>query len=137
MDPQAYDRWLEITFFHFCQDIIAKNNEIMDMMDLIDGLASIGKYNGTLLKQTVQELFSTYRIRPTQEEFTLLCLKAGFSIRKTQKLTRTGTDHLYDLIEQEKRDPRVFYPKLNSNQLLQIQKFFDTIEYIKKAGLQQ
>ena len=135
MNPQTYDRWLEITFYYFSLDIVNINNNLLDLMDLIDALAPIGKYEAEPLKQTAQEVLITYTIHPTREELALLCHSAKVPITRIKQYLKIGNQKLYNLIEEDKTDPRLFFPRLNATQLLLIKKFMDTITTIRKAGI--
>lgn len=135
MNPQTYDRWLEVSFFYFCQDIINTAGGLMDLMDLIEALAPIGKYDSVLVKQLVQDVLASYRVRPSREELALLCHKAEVPNLRIRELLKMGNHKLYKIIEEDKEDPRVFYPRLTADQLKLIHQFMKTLERIRKAGL--
>lgn len=135
MDPQTYDRWLEVSFYYFCQDILSVNNDIMDIMGIVEALAPMGKYEAETLKSIVQDVLMTYRIRPTREEFALLCIKNGVTFKELNSYLRISNRTLYQLIADNEADPRVFYPRLDVHKLALIKKFLDTIKILRKAGI--
>lgn len=135
MDPQAYDRWLEVSFYYFCQDILKTNNEIMDVMDLVEALAPLGKYEVEPVKNIVQEVMIMYHLLPTREELALLLYHNGIQMRKIKRYTKMGLEKLYKIIEEDKNDPRAFYPRLDSAKLALINKFMETVSRVRKAGL--
>lgn len=135
MDPQAYDRWLEVSFYYFCQDILKTNNDLMDVMELVEALAPLGKYEAEPVKRIVQEVMIMYHLLPTREEFALLLYHNGIQIRQIKQYTKMGINKLYKMIEDDKTDPRVFFPRLDGSKLALIKKFMDTIERVRKAGL--
>lgn len=135
MDPQTYDRWLEVSFYYFCSDILKKTGNLLDIMDLVEALAPIGKYDIIQVKQLVQEVIASYRIRPTREELALLCYKNKIKVRNTKRYLAMGNKKLYQIVAADKEDPREFYPRLNSKQHQIIRQFMKTIDYIREAGL--
>lgn len=135
MDPQTYDRWLEVSFYYFCQDILEINNDLMDVMDLVESLAPIGKYEVEPIKGIIQEVLVTYRLRPTREELALLLYKNKTPVQEIKEHLKIGNQKLYKLVEADRKDPRVFYPRLSVHNLAIIKKFLDTIEKIRKAGI--
>jgi len=134
-DPQTYDRWLEISFYYFCKDMLTKTGSLLDLLDMVEAFAPIGKYDSLLVKQLMQETVSSYRLQPSKEELILLCMKYGVPVRKLRDMVRVGNNTIYKLIEEDKEDPRVFFPRLNTDQLKLIHQFMTALEIIRKAGL--
>lgn len=136
MDQLTYDRWLEISFYYFCTDILKVNNDIMDVMSLVEALAPIAQYDIIPAKALVQEILVTYQLRPNHEEIALLMNKRGFTVREIKKTISIGSDRLSCLIADDKINPRMFYPRLSSKKLEIIKKFLATIDIIGKAGFE-
>lgn len=135
MHQQAYNRWLEISFFYFCQDILNLNNNIMDVMDFVEAMAVIGKYDIEPIKAAVQEVVMTHTMRPTREEFAILCYRNKVPIHKIKTYLKIGNSTLYNLIDEDKKNPRVFYCRLTEKQLTLIKKFLDTVTIFRKVGI--
>lgn len=134
MDPQIYDRWLEVKFYYFCQDLMAHNGSTTDVMAIIEALAAVGKYEAEPVKSVAQEILTTYRIRPTREELILLCYKNSVPVRTIVKELQVSNLTLYNLIADDKEDPRAFYPRLDVHKLALIKKFFDALDVLRKVG---
>lgn len=134
MDQLAYDRWLEISFYYFCTDILRINNDIMDAMALVEALAPIANYDIIPAKALVQEILVTYQLRPNQEEIALLMHKRGFTFREIKQTIKMGSDKITYLIADDKINPRMFYPRLSSKKLEIMKKILATIDIIGKAG---
>lgn len=134
MDQLAYDRWLEISFYYFCTDILKVHNDIMDVMALVEALAPIAQYDIIPAKSLVQEVLVTYQLRPNQEEIALLMYKRGFTFREIKKTIGMGTDKITYLVNEDKHNPRMFYPRLSVKKLEIIKKLLTAVDIIGKAG---
>ena len=79
MDPQTYDRWLEVSFYYFCQDILNVNNDIMDI------ICGINKEGTTVL-------LVTHDIKVALRSERILFLKDG-SIAGEYHLGKYGNEY--------------------------------------------
>jgi hypothetical protein len=136
MDPEVYERWIEIKFLQICKDILNYNNDILDVMDIIDALSKFGHYNPEPIKNLTSEVLSSYRIRPTKEEIILICRRFNVPVKYIKEITGAHNRTLYSLIEQDNQDPRAFYPRLDTAQISLLKQFVDTFEAFRKAGIQ-
>lgn len=135
MEDLTFQRWIEVQFYYICVDITGLNNNPMDLMDLIDNLTILGSYTPELIKTLAQELLCTVTSRPTKEEVCLLSYKYGILVKDIK--TRTGIHNrtLYNMISEEEQNPRTFYPRFNSAQITQIEKFVNDFNKLKRVGL--
>lgn len=135
MDNLAQDRWTEIQFYYITADLLQLRNNMMDVMDIIDNFAMIGKYSPEPIKTIAQEVLSSIRYRPTREEFVLICHKFDVPVKEIK--TRCGIHNrtLYELLAEDKENPRMFYPRLRPEQTEQIKAFVNTFNKIKGVGL--
>lgn len=135
MDPEIFERWIEIQFLQICRDILKYNNDILDIMDIIDALSKFGRYNPEPLKNLTQEVLSSYRIRPTKEELIIICRRFNVPIKEIKEITGAHNRTLYSVIDQDKNDPRAFYPRLDTAQISILKQFVDTFIALRKAGI--
>jgi hypothetical protein len=130
-------RWTEIQFYYICSDTLKIRNNIMDVMEMIDHLAIIGNYSPEQIKPLAQEVIASHRYRPSKEELVLLCHMHGVPINhiknRLQMLNRT----LYNIIADNEKDPRMFYPRFRPEQGELITKFIDAFNIFRKVGLHE
>lgn len=132
---RTYERWLEVDFYYFCTDLLKVRNNMMDVMEVIEALAPLGKYEITPAKQVTQVVLTSFRLRPTKEEFVLLCYRNKIPTRQICKYLSMSNTTLYEMINADKKDPRIFSPKLNQKQLEIILKIKNTVNMLREAGL--
>jgi len=135
MDTSTEYRWIELQFYYICADLLKINNNLMDIMDVIDSLAVIGHYAPEHIKNLAQEAISSIRLRPSKEEFVLLCHLFHVPIQYIKDKTQLHNRTLYQILADDKSNPRTFYPRFQPNQILMIKKFVDCFNIIRKAGL--
>lgn len=135
MEKQAYNRWVEVSFYYFCFDIINNKSNIQDIFTTIEGLAHLGNYDIIPLQALTQRILSTYAIQPTREELVLLCHKANMPVKDIMKLLRISNRSVYNIVEDDKTNPRAFFPRLSPEETLLVDKFMTCVQKIKKAGL--
>ena len=135
MDSMTHDRWLEVSFYFFCYDILEEHNDIMDLMCIIEALAPIGKYEVEPLKALTQQILITYNLHPTREELAILMFAHGSRVEDIRRVTKLGKDKVYQLYHDNKMNPRMFIPRLTETQRALIEKFTDAMIFIRKAGI--
>lgn len=136
MEQQTIDRWIEVQFLMICKDIVKINGDIINLMDIIDGIASLGKFSPEPVKHLAQELLTTYYVQPTKEEISLLCKHFDIPIAETKRITNYCNKTLYRKIKADEEDPRVFYPRLPKNKLQYLKPFVETFIKLRKVGIQ-
>lgn len=136
MDQQLQDRWTEVQFLTICKDVIKINGDTMDLMDLIDAVATLGKFSAEPVKQLAQELLTTFYIQPTQEETSLLCKKFDIPIYEIKRVTNFCNKTLYKRFQADEEDPRPFYPRLPKHKIQYLRPFVETFIKLRKVGIQ-
>lgn len=135
MDHLEEKRWLEVQFYYICSDILALRNNIMDVMEMIDNLAIFGGYIPDQVKPIAQEVLSSIRVRPSREEFCILCRKFKVQINKIKQRARIHNRTLYQIFEEHEKNPRIFYPRLQPEQLEIVKQFVDSFNKVRGVGL--
>lgn len=135
MDKLTLDRWTEIQFYFICLDVISVRNNIMDLMDFIDNMTLFGRYEPERIKPLAQEILSSLRYRPSKEELCLICHKFKVPVAVIKQKTGIHNRTLYQLLDADEKDPRMFYPRFRQDQTDIIQTFVDTFNNFKKVGL--
>lgn len=135
MDPLIIDRWTELQFYYICSDILTLRNNIMDLMDMIDSLSIFGTYSPEQIKPLAHEVLSSIRYRPSKEEFCLLCHTFNVPIKNIKEKINVHNRTLYQIIEDNKQNPRMFYPRFRKEQLELISKFVNTFNKFRKVGV--
>jgi hypothetical protein len=128
-------RYIELQFYYICVDILNIRNNLMDVMDIIDAFAIFNTYQPEVLKTIAQEVVTSVRYRPSNEEFILLCHKNRVPIKHIKLRTKLANRTLYNLIEADNKDPRLFYPRLPPNKIEIITKFVTIFNNMRKVGL--
>lgn len=134
MDMRTIDRWIEVSFYYFCKDLLAEGKDLFDIIDLVEGFAKFGNYDTLPVRSIIQDTLITYKLQPTKEELVLLMFHNGLSIRYIKTELKVGSDKIYQIIDNDKRNPRVFYPRIHISKLAIIKKFLDAHKLIKGAG---
>ena len=133
-DPLKEKRWTEIKFYFIILDILNIRKNMLDVMDLIDNLAIFGQYSPEQLKPIAQEVISSIRFRPGKEEFITLASEK-MPVTAIKKRANLHNRIYYNIINKEKEDPRMYYPRLNDSKLEVIELFLKAFENIKEVGL--
>jgi hypothetical protein len=134
-DPLKEQRWTELQFYYICLDILTINNDMLDVMDFIDNVRIFGNYAPDLIKPIAQEVLSSLRFRPSREEFIILCQHMKIPIRNIRERSGVHNRQIYQIIEAEQKDPRLFYPRLTAFQLEEVKKFLHGVKQLKGVGL--
>ena len=130
MDEKTKARWIEVKAWYICQELLKNHNNLMELLAIVDGLAAYGEYPAEPTKIVVNEMLTFNRYRPNQEEYILLLYRAGISLSKIKQITKWSGKRLYKLFNDDKTNPRGFYPRLASQQTALLEKFINAIEKI-------
>ena len=135
MDTRIPKRWAEVQFYYIINDILKIRNNIMDVMQNIDYLSGIGKYNPEAVKEYAQEILSSPRVRPIKEETILLCRLNNIPVKIIKQKFKIHFQTLYKLFDKQEKDPMVFFPRFSDVQNEQIQLYINAFNTIKGVGL--
>ena len=133
MDTNLTNRWLEVQMWYFINQVISKHNNIMDLMALTDGLAPFGDFPAELMKLTLQEIINTHYVAPTKEETILLMYRMGVPIKIIKQRWGMSGRTLYKYINDDKENPRVFYPRLTKEQDALIDKYLKALHILQEG----
>lgn len=133
MDTNLKYRWLEVQLYYFIHNVTSKHNSMTDLFTLIEGLAPYGEFPAELMKATLQEVITTHYVAPTREEAILLMYRNGVPTQQIKDKWKLSGKALYKILNTDKADPRVFYPRLTKEQNKNIEKLFDAIHTIYKG----
>lgn len=132
MNANTTARWVEVQTWHLCQKILQKHNNIMELMNIVDCLASYGEYPAEPVKVIINEILTSRRYAPSEEEHILLMYLAKVPVNTIKKLTHKSGKSLYNIINTHINDNRAFYPRLTQEQTIILEKFLDTIKTLKE-----
>ena len=130
MDEKTEARWIEVKAWYICQEILKNHNNLMELLAIVDGLAAYGEYPAESTKIVINEMLTFNRYRPNQEEYILLLYHAGIPLSKIKQITKKSGKRLYKLFNDDKENPRGFYPRLAPQQTALLKKFVNAIEKI-------
>ena len=130
MDENTKARWIEVKAWYICQEILANHNNLMELLAIVDGLSAYGEYPAEPTKIVINELLTYNRYRPNQEEYILLLYHNGVPLSKIKTITKKSGKRLYKLFNDNKENPRGFYPRLVPQQTKLLEKFINAIEKI-------
>jgi len=136
MEPNDFERWVEVQFYYICVDLLSINKDVLDLFDLIDSFAVIGRYDAEALKAVAQEALSTVRFRPSRDEFIAISLKFKVPPRSIKKRIKVHNRTLYSVVDQEKEDPRAFYARTDTETVEHMNRFVTIFNKLKKVGIE-
>ena len=127
-------RWIEIQFYCICTDLLKINNSIVDVLSTVDFIATLGNFSGEQIKILTQELLTTLRYRPDRYEYCTLAHENKVNIKYIKKRLRICNRDLYNILEQDRREPRPVFPKMLNEQHILAEKFINTFKKLQEVG---
>lgn len=134
-DTRIPKRWAEVQFYYIIIDILQLRNNILDVMQNIDYLSGLGKYNAEAVKEYAQEIIASPRTRPTKEEAILLCRTHDVPIKTIRQRFTIHLKTLYNLFNTYSEEQFTFYPRFSEKQNEQIQLYVDAVNKLKGVGI--
>jgi len=131
-DNLTEERWIEVQFYYICSDIYDYSQDLLTTLDFIEALARIGKVDAQSVRAVANNTLCDHRQRPGKEEAALLCYKKGVSTRAICEQCRINNNKLYILVNQDKDDPIMFYPRAKQEHRTLMRAFIDVVEIFKK-----
>ena len=124
-------RWLEIQFYYFCYDLMRIRNNIVDVMNFIDCMKSLGNTHTDYIQLIAQELLTSIRYRPTRKELTILATQFGVPAKRIKARTEYCNRTHYEALKEDIH----IYPRLSLEKDMYIKEIIDIINIIKGAGI--
>ena len=131
MTPEE-GRWYEVLIYNVFTNSLKLQHNFNSIVHIVDALSPIGNYNTEHLKITINELISSIRSRPTNEEYVLLLRKRNIPVRAIHELTGMCNRTIYKIIKDNDTDPKPIYNKLTLQQDELLKKFAETLHKIKE-----
>jgi hypothetical protein len=130
MDTNAKARWVEVKAWYICQEILKNHNDLMELYAIVEGLASFGNYPAEAAKTIINEMLTFTRYKPNTEEYILLLYHADIPLSHIKAITKWSGKRLYKLFNDDKENPRGFYPRFAPPQTEILNKFVESIKNI-------
>jgi hypothetical protein len=135
-------RWLEIEYYFYVWDLITETGDIAYMLQLIEILSFFGTIDKDKLSKLTLDIMTAPRFKPTYEETAVIVwwmknnLPANIS-KATALRKKFGIEWQvqYNIYERDQKNPRVFYPKLNDEQLEEISNFWTSLDHLTRMGI--
>ena len=86
------------------------------------------------MKTIISEILSSVRYKPSRHEFCILAHQMKLNVAVIKRITGIHNRTLYNLLKEEKKESRLFYPRLEPSQIEVIKQFIHTFNKIKGAG---
>ena len=134
-DEHAKQRWLELKFYYFCLDIYEIRENFMDLITCIDALSNIGQFKVQKIRVIAANILKDIAFQPNREEIIILANMNGITYPKINKYTGVARPTYNQLLRDEQKNPRAFYPKLSLEDRKHIQQFMEIVAKVKGAGL--
>lgn len=134
MDKNTKARWTEVKAWYLCQELLKNHNDLMGLYAIIEGLAAFGGYSAEAAKIIINEMLTFNRYRPNQEEYILLLYHADIPLAKIKTITKWSGKRLYKLFNDDKENPRGFYPRFAPPQTEILGKVVNAIEKIGECS---
>ena len=128
-------RWIEIQFYLICADTLSIKNDTSDVFALVEAIAHIGKIDTEKTKMLAQEVLTSTRYRPDRFELIILGNKFNSHKESLKKRIHICNRDYYNTIEENNKNPRMFFPRMLKGQLDIAEKFINTYYKIKGVGL--
>lgn len=128
-------RWIEIQFYQMCIDLFKIRNNIMDVMYFIDFIGEYTGENSDKYKILANEVINSSRIKPTREELIILSHHFKVPIKKLKEKIKVHNKTIYRIINEDKTNPRYFYPRLSNEQLKICSEFIEAVNKFKNIGI--
>ena len=128
-------RFLELTFWLFCKDFTDKTGDIQTLYQFIDIIKHFTSFSSITVQRLAYQTLMEQQYKPDKEELVTLLKEMNYAVRAIKSYAKIGTDKLYELLENNKRDPRGYYPKHSTEEHIQMQKFLEAIKIFKKLGV--
>lgn len=131
LTPLEQQRYREIEFYLFIENLLEKYNRSAIIYSIVESLAELFSCNVTILKTLIQSINNvSSTIIPDRAELGIMLYKKGVPVRKIRDIINMHPQTLYRHIEQYKKDPIEFLPKLDVEVREQIIQFLDRINEI-------
>lgn len=134
MDANTKSRWTEVKAWYICQELLKNHNDLMELYAIVEGLAAFGGYPAEAAKLVINEMLTFNRYRPNQEEYILLLYHANIPLAKIKAITKWSGKRLYKLFNDNKENPRGFYPRFAPPQIEILEKFIIAIDKIGECS---
>jgi len=125
-------RWLEVQFYYLCQTILGETKELQSVINFVEGMSFLSNYKIEQIKQLAVQSLTDPALQPSRKEYALLAHQNNIPVRKILKRLRLHISTFYTWIEENKKDPTKFYPRLSQESHDIIESLFKTIDFIKE-----
>ncbi len=107
----------------------------MDLITCIDALSNIGQFKVQKIRVIAANILKDIAFQPNREEIIILANMNGITYPKINKYTGVARPTYNQLLRDEQKNPRAFYPKLSLEDRKHIQQFMEIVAKVKGAGL--
>lgn len=129
------NRWIEIQFYFICQDLYSINNEFFDLVDYIQFINNLCKFDINIVTEAAQRVLTFPSHRPTREEIIILGALAGMKMIDIKKYAPIHNRDYYRIIENARKNPPYFYTRLGPEEIEEVKKFVEFHYKIKEVGI--
>lgn len=135
MDNQFELRFMELQLYLVCKDILTLHNSLPDVLNYIEFLQTYDKtLNIEVAKLIVQEMLTSLRFRPSDEEVWLAYYIAKYPISTIREKFKIHNRQLYTIVSKHKESPLYLYARLRPDQHAVIEQCLKVVKIIRKAG---
>lgn len=134
MRSETENRWAEIRFFYFCQDIFDMRKNMLDVIYSIEAVSQIGNLRVTELKRIAGLFMGDPYYIPRREEVIFIANRMGYTLKQISEITGTTRQAVKQFID---RNQDGFYATNKCDALADeiIIEFLDLLDKFKKAGI--
>ena len=132
MHKQAKQRWYEIQFYLFCNQITNEfNKDLRVVQKIIDGLELYGNYNADYVKKACVQILSDMRYKPSKKEIIILAHFSEDALAPIIKTIGSRNKTAYKYIHEYKENPIFIMPRLEKDTLTEVISFMETYKKLK------
>lgn len=128
-------RWIEIQFYYICQDLLALNQNILDVLDFIQYSDNITPFNANIVSECAQRILTQPIFRPTREEIIVLGAQAKVKMIDIKRRIGINNRDYYLIFDTAMQDPPYFYPRFTHAELDEINIFVKFANKFKEVGI--
>jgi hypothetical protein len=128
-------RWIEIRFFYFCYDVYQLNHDMIDVINTIELMNSLGDFDLKLVKKASGKVLGMQSNLPTKEEIICLAVKNGIKQRALCKTLEMKPSTVSVIANTKSEIYEYCPPRLDIDEDTNILKFLDIWENFQKVGL--
>jgi hypothetical protein len=132
-------RWTEVQFYYIIYDVWKFHHNFKDILAFVKCVKIFGdEFNESRICSLAQAALLNQYLKINRDEFIVLCWMHRIPLKAVRKYDKKIYSQTYNrLVKQYKTNPAdfYFYPRNKEEDIIEIQKFINTIDNMKGVGI--